>query len=118
MSDFDKLLEEELEKQKKKKKQQQTVTPSRTLGNSLSYLPSYTSPNSGIASKLTSYDIEDIAPIIPSTVRQKKEQIINWSNSSKTTEKKWHESGLLCKYLLFLKSTRDRTQLQSYLFYW
>ena len=58
MSDFDKLLEEELEKQKKKKKEQekQTLTPSKTLGNSLSYLPSY--------NKLTA---SDIAPVLRTT---------------------------------------------------
>ena len=54
MSDFDRLLEEELEKQKKKKKQ--TVTPSKTLGNRLSYLPSY--------NRLTA---SDIAPVLRTT---------------------------------------------------
>ena len=39
MSEFDKLLEEELEKRKKKKERQSQL--SKPLGNSLSYLPSY-----------------------------------------------------------------------------
>jgi hypothetical protein len=63
MSDFDKLLEEELEKLKKKKKQ--TVTPSNTLGNSLSYLPSY--------NKLTA---SDIAPVLRTTrVKEKEDDV-------------------------------------------
>ena len=70
MSDFDKLLEEELEKQKKKKKKQQTTSVGNLIGNSFSYLPSYTSPAQDIASRLTAFDESDIAPLISRGLRE------------------------------------------------
>ena len=70
MSNFDKKLEEELakleEEKKKKKKGNSSVVSTATqhlTSGKYSYLPSFTAPRQDNASKLTTYDEDDIAPV-------------------------------------------------------